>query len=65
MITRSPSGHRCGESHQKAKLTDAQVREMRRRNQEDGIGFVLLGREFGCSKWTARDIVQYHTRITA
>lgn len=33
-ITRAPSGHRCGESHPRAKLTDEIVRQMRKTYQE-------------------------------
>lgn len=65
MIARSSSGHRCGESHQKAKLTDAQVVEMRRLNEEDGIGYRKLAKAFGCGQSTARDIVTFRTRYSA
>lgn len=64
MIARAPSGHRCGESHQKAKLTDAEVLEMRRMNEEDGIGYRNLSKLFGCGQSTARDIVTYRTRYS-
>lgn len=54
-----------GEQHFRAKLTDEQVREMRRRNQEDGTGYPTLHRQFHCGQSTARDICTYRTRIDA
>lgn len=64
-ITRAPSGHRCGQSHQKAELTDEQVRTMRAKYVPFVTGYGALGKEFGCSPWTARDIVTYRTRVNA
>lgn len=70
MIKRAPSGHRCGESHQRAKLTDKQVIAMRQ--QYDAwkaacvwAGYGRLAKMFGCSASTARDIVTYRTRYFA
>ena len=65
MIDRAPSGHRCGQSHPRARLTDDQVREMRQLHQQRGKGYFLLGIIFGCSEWTARDICTYRTRWNA
>ncbi len=76
MITRAPSGHRCGECHQNAKLPDAVVREMRATYQSwvkagantpgpDGKGYRTLAKIYGCSAGTARDIVTYRTRGNA
>lgn len=63
MITRAPSGHRCGQSHQRAKLTDAQVREMRQMyDPKKRIGYGRLAKHFGCGESTARDIVNFATR---
>lgn len=67
--SRAPSGHPCGESHYKASISDADVREMRRvfeeRKAKEGrnFGYAIVGMLFGVSKWTARDIVTYRTRI--
>lgn len=62
-----------GEKHHKARLSDAKVREMRAtwhrwEAESDGKerkGYGTLGLAFGCSQWTARDIVTYRTRIGA
>lgn len=61
---------RRGERHPKARLKDEIVREMRRvyevwRAANSGKGYGTLGRIYGVSEWTARDIVTYRTRIDA
>jgi len=60
----------CGESHHRARLSDVQVREMRRIYYEwkwNGIkkGYATLADIFGCGKSTARDIVTYRRRREA
>ena len=62
-ITRAPSGHRFGESHQRAKLTTDQVNEMRAMREATGASYAALAAQFGCGESTARDIVNYWTRI--
>lgn len=64
MITRNHTGHRMGQSHQHAKLTDEQVREMRRLHDE-GVGYGTLAFFFACGASTARDICKYWTRASA
>lgn len=69
-ITRNHTGHRVGECHQKAKLSDDQVREMRRiysdwKAQGKRKGYATLAVIFGCGEATARDIVTYRTRASA
>ena len=61
--TRSLSGHRCGASHQHAKLTTEQVKEMRDLRESTGMSYAMLATKFGCGRSTARDIVNYWTRI--
>ena len=56
-----------GERHGRARLTDAQVREMREvyhrwRACLCRKGYGELGAAFGVSPWTARDIVLNRTR---
>lgn len=63
MITRAPSGHRCGASHQRAKLTSEQVEEMRHLRARHGWSYGRLADRFGCGVSTARDIVNYWTRV--
>ena len=65
MTARSITGHRCGESHQRAKLTDAQVIEMRRLHASGELGYRKLASLFGCGQSTVRDICTYRTRYFA
>lgn len=63
--TRAPSGHRCGASHQHAKLTTDQVKQMRAIREATGMGYANLAAQFGCGESTARDIVNYWTRVSS
>ncbi len=60
-MKRNHRGYRVGEGHQRAKLSDAQVRAMRKLH-EQGLGYRKLSREFGCGESTARDICTFRTR---
>lgn len=60
---RAPSGHRCRASHQHAKLTTDQVKEMRLIREATGASYAALAAKFGCGESTARDIVNYWTRV--
>lgn len=64
-ITRTLTGHRCGASHQKAKLTTEQVKEMRSLREKTGASYAALASKFGCGQSTARDIVNYWTRVSS
>ncbi len=60
---------RLGAAHHHAKLTDAQVRDMRRLYAEwraagSRKGYGALAEIFGCGNSTARDIVTWRTRIS-
>lgn len=61
MVTRAATGHRTGQSHGRAELTDEQVERMRVLN-EYGWGYKTLAWLFGCGISTARDICTYRTR---
>lgn len=61
VITRGPSGHRTGQSHGRAKLSDEQIERMRVLN-ELGWGYRVLAELFQCGISTARDICTYRTR---
>ena len=65
MIRRAPNGRRIGQDHQKAKLTDEQVRQMRSRYLAYVVGYEKLALEFGCGVSTARDICTFKTRYSA
>ncbi len=61
VIKRNHTGHRVGECHGKAKLTDDQVAEIRAAYPHEG-GYGILAMRFGCGASTVRDIVKYRTR---
>ena len=70
VIARNHTGHRCGERHHRAKLTDSQVREMRTIYAEWKVkrlrrGYSTLAAMFGCGVSTARDIITLRTRWAA
>ena len=61
---------RLGAAHHNARLSDAQVHDMRNLYQswkaaKANKGYSALGEIFGCSMWTARDIVTYRTRFAS
>lgn len=63
-IARNHTGHRVGECHQRARLTDEQVRAMRA-DHAAGMGYGRLAMKYGCGVSTARDIVNHWTRASA
>jgi len=60
-MKRNHNGYRVGECHQRAKLSDEQVRRMREAHS-NGFGYRRLSQIFQCGQSTARDIVTYRTR---
>lgn len=56
------TGAPYGEAHGMARLTDAQVREMRKDYRPYVRGYGWLARKYRCGESTARDIVRYYTR---
>lgn len=63
-MKRNHTGHRVGEDHHRAKLSDMAVRRMRELRQKDAALWTLsvLAELFGCGLATARDICDYATR---
>lgn len=61
-ITRNQTGHRCGASHQRAKLSSEQVAQMRADYGTGRMSYERLAMIYGCGISTARDIVLYRTR---
>ncbi len=67
-IKRNKRGHRGGENHPNAKLTDKQIDLMRALHEEhpigspEHIGYRRLAQLFECSKNTVRDICKYKCR---
>lgn len=69
-MTRNHLGYRVGECHQRARLTDAEVRQIRQKyadakasGRKKGYGWVAA--RFGVSEWTVRDLVTFRTRASA
>ena len=62
-VTRSPSGHRAGASHHRARLTTDEVKEMRWLRDEYAMSYSKLAERFNCGVSTVRDIVTYRTRM--
>ena len=56
-----------GAAHHNAKLTTEQVKEMRslRAINRHRYTYLALANQFGCGESTARDIVNFMTRIAA
>lgn len=64
-MTRNHTGHRVGECHQRAKLSDAQVRAIRSEYLAYVRGYKQLGAKYGAPWPTVRDVVTYRTRGSA
>ena len=64
MIRRNHTGHRVGESHQKAKQPDAVVRKARQL-RKDGHPIESIAVKIGVPYWTVVDWMQYKTRRSA
>lgn len=64
MIRRNHTGHRVGQTHPKAKLTDQQIAEIRtlHRPYIRGLGYRALAKRYGVGESTIRDICTYRTR---
>lgn len=61
-MKRNHTGHRVGQDHHRAILTDEQVAKIRRMYRPRIVSYDVLAREFGCGASTIRDIVTYRTR---
>jgi len=61
-MRRNHTGHRVGEGHHRAKLSDADVGRMRAMYRPYVFGMVRLARFFCVPVSTVRDIVTYATR---
>jgi hypothetical protein len=72
--TLSPSGHVAGASHHRARLSTETINTMRAtywrlvaegRAGPGGLGYGWFAQRFGCSASTARDILQFRTRVAS
>lgn len=61
-IRRNHKGYRVGESHHRAKVSDAVPARMRERYVPYVFGIEKISREFGVPVSTVRDIVTFATR---
>ena len=64
-MKRNHTGHRVGEWHQKAKISDALVRQLRSEYLAYVRGYKRLGQKYGVPWCTVADIVNYRTRASA
>lgn len=62
-VRRAFTGHRVGESHQRAELTSEDITLIRTLNKEHKIGYGTLGKKFETPKSTIADICTYKRRI--
>lgn len=59
--TRSPAGMPVGEAHHAAKLTEANVRELRRLHYDVGVCIKCACLIVGCKKQTGYDAITFVT----
>lgn len=57
-------GNRIGETHQNAKLSDAQVDQIRDLHEKDGLSYGQLAERFTVSKVTIQCICNYSRRAS-
>lgn len=55
-------GNLLGEAHQNAKLTDAQVEEIRTLYENGGTSYRLIARQFGVHRATIADCIKFRRR---
>jgi hypothetical protein len=61
--TEKGPGYRCGETHPNARLTDAEVEQIRCLH-EDGVPCSELAAQFDCARSTISSIVNYRHRVS-
>lgn len=59
-VRRAPTGHRIGESHPRAKLTDEIVRQIRALHAK-GQGSKSIARQLDLPRDTVRDVIDFRT----
>lgn len=64
-MKRNHTGHRVGECHQNAKLSDDLVKVIRDDYEAGKGGYGTLAKAYQCGASTVRDIVTYRTRWMA
>ena len=62
VVSLNEKGRRVGESHQNAKLSDAQVDQIREMREDQGMSYSALAKAFGVPKSTVADICKYRRR---
>jgi hypothetical protein len=61
-VRRSWTGHRIGESHPRARLSDHDVTLIRTLHEEHHLGYATLAAKFEAPKSTIRNVCTYRTR---
>ena len=62
LVATNDRGMRIGESHQNAKLTDAEVDQVRDLHEFAGWGYCEIAAVYGVSKWSIARICRYQRR---
>jgi DNA invertase Pin-like site-specific DNA recombinase len=62
IIGLNENGNRFGEEHHRARLSDAQVEEIRELYEDGFSSYRSLAKRFGVTKATIRDIVTFRRR---
>lgn len=62
MVAVNERGWRIGQTHHRAKATDAEIDLIRELHEEHGWGYRKLSMKFKLSKRTIRDICSYRKR---
>lgn len=65
LVHRAPSGHRCGESHPRARLSDGDIERIRALHDQHGLGYARLAGIYRLSVSGVRSIVLRRTRANA
>lgn len=62
---RAPTGHICGQSHYRARLSDEQVKNLRADYKPFVFSIQKCADKYRCGFSTARDIIYFATRKNA
>lgn len=62
LVVINENGYPIGESHHKARLSDAQVEQIRDLYEEGLMSYRAIARIFDCSRNTIKDICKYRRR---
>lgn len=61
-VGRNAEGYRVGESHHRAKLSNATVQRVHELHEQQGLGWRRISRLLKLNAHTVRDILRFHCR---